>query len=214
LAALLALAGVGVLELGGSGVALGWGDLWAVLAGLGFAVAYELTEEMMAREPTQALAITAAQIGVCALSAVAWALVDGTVLPGTPHGAWLLDEATRQSFTLPGLLTAGNAMSVAVLWTGLVSTAACFCLETVALGRLSSSEATVLLATEPLWAAMFAAGAIGESLSVQAGCGGALIVAACVVSGADLAWLRQRLGALSGSTPSSEPILPDLGSSF
>ena len=48
-----------------------------------------------------------------------------------------------------------------MLWD--VSTAACKYSLHVALGRLSASEATVLLSTEPLWAALFAAGLLGES---------------------------------------------------
>ena len=61
------------------------------------------------------------------------------------------------------------------------------------MGRLSSSEASVLLATEPMWAALFAAGLIGESLGPWDAAGGALIVAACAANGADEAWAREIL---------------------
>ena len=55
LAALLALTGVGVLELGGGeGLgAVGAGDVYSVLQAIGFGTSFFLTERMMAKEPGQ-----------------------------------------------------------------------------------------------------------------------------------------------------------------
>ena len=54
----------------------------------------------------------------------------------------------------------------------------------------------MLLATEPLWAAIFAGLLVGEGLSGSEAFGGALIIAACVASAAD----GEHFGALFAKT--------------
>ena len=206
IAAITCLLGVGVLELGGgggfSGADIGWGDVWSVLQAVGFGTSFFVTERMMAKEPSQALPITAMQCGMSAAFAGIWAALDGTgafngaLAFGSPHGAWLLDETLRSSFTLPGLFFDDNMRNVglAAAFTGFITTAGNRVGETVALGKLSSSEASVLLATEPLWAAVFASFLINEQLRINDGVGGAMIVAACVATAIDPVWLRTKLG--------------------
>ena len=75
----------------------------------------------------------------------------------------------------------------------MITTAANRLGETTALGKLSSAEASVLLATEPLWAALFAALLLGEQLGWNDGVGGALIVAACLVNAASAEQVRSVL---------------------
>ena len=205
IAAITCLIGVGVLELGGDeGLVgqVGWGDLWSVLQAVGFGTSFFITERMMAKEPSQALPITAMQCAMSAAFAGVWAGLDGTGFMdgalsfGSPHGAWLLNESDAgSSFALPGLFFDANFRNVALAaaFTGFVTTAGNRVGETVALGKLSSSEASVLLATEPLWAAVFASFLINEQLSLWDGVGGALIVAACVVTAIDPVWLREKL---------------------
>jgi len=203
IAAITCLIGVGVLELGGDqGLGdAGWGDLWAVLQAVGFGTSFFITERMMAKEPSQALPITAMQCTMSAAFAGIWAgldgigFMDGALSFGSPHGAWLLDESLKASFTLPGLFFTDGFRNVALAaaFTGFVTTAGNRVGETVALVKLSSSEASVLLATEPLWAAVFASFLINEQLSLWDGVGGAMIVAACVATAIDPAWLREKL---------------------
>ena len=192
IAAALALSGVALLELAGEGGLgnLGWGDFWSVLQAVGFGTSFFITEKMMARDPSQALPITAAQCAVVAAVTAVWAGLDGLVLDG-----WMLDEGRRTVSTLPGLLfdPSMRTVAAAVLWTGLVTTAANRLGETTALGKLSSSEASVLLSTEPLWAALFAAGLLGEALGWNDGAGGALIVSACLVNSASPQQVREFL---------------------
>jgi len=52
-------------------------------------------------------------------------------------------------------------------------------IETTALGKVSSAEASVILATEPLFAALFSAVLLSESFGANDYIGGALIVGAC-----------------------------------
>jgi drug/metabolite transporter (DMT)-like permease len=85
----------------------------------------------------------------------------------------------------------------AVLWTGVITTAVNRFVETTALGKVTSAEASVILATEPLWAALFAALWLGESFGINDYVGGALIVAACLANSLkpeDLAFLVNRGG--------------------
>ena len=145
-----------------------------------------------------ALPITATQCAVAALVSGVWALADGVGVPffAGPEGGWLFDEASRASYALPGLLLDGGLRTVAyaALWTGLVTTAANRIAETIALGRLASSEASVLLATEPLWAALFASLYIGEALGPTDYVGGGLLVVACLANALDPAKLQEVFG--------------------
>ena len=203
IAAITCLIGVGVLELGGEGGLgdAGWGDVWSLLQAVGFGTSFFITERMMAKEPSQALPITAMQCAMSAGFAGIWAgldgigFMDGALSFGSPHGAWLLDESMKHTFTLPGLFFDDSFRNVALAaaFTGFITTAGNRVGETIALGKLSSSEASVLLATEPLWAAVFASFLINEQLSLWDGVGGALIVAACVATAIDPAWLREKL---------------------
>mmetsp|Transcript_10704 Transcript_10704/g.15996 ORF Transcript_10704/g.15996 Transcript_10704/m.15996 type:complete len:470 (-) Transcript_10704:258-1667(-) len=194
LAAILCLAGVGALELGGSGLGdVGWGDFWSAMQAVGFGVGFFFTERMMAKEPDQALSITACQVGMTAFWGSIWAVLDGTGVLGNfagDHGAWLLDETTRSQYSLQGLLYSGffggdeslRLVAIAAVWTGLITTAANRVGETTGLGKMKSSEAAVLLATEPLFAALFASFLVGETLGLEDMLGGALIVTACVTT--------------------------------
>ena len=213
IAALLCLLGVGVLELGGGGdIAMGWGDFWSVLQAVGFGTSFYITERMMAKEPSQALPITAMQCSMSAAFAGIWALLDGNAAFGgamsfdlIDHGAWLqqqlatVDTATTKNvfptFSLPAIFMDVDyrAVALAAAFTGFVTTAGNRVGETMALGKLSSSEASVLLATEPLWAALFASFLIGENLSLWDGIGGAIIVLSCAATALDPKWLREIL---------------------
>lgn len=54
--------------------------------------------------------------------------------------------------------------------------------ETTSLGKVASAEASVILATEPLWAALFAALWLSENFGLNDYVGGALIVMACLAN--------------------------------
>lgn len=200
ISATLCIIGVGLLELGGGeGVAIGWGDFWSVLQAVGFGTSFFITERMMAKDPSQALPITATQCGVSALLAAIWAGLDGSgtfngMFEFGPHGAWLFDENVRSSFTLPGLFMNSDygKVAAAAAFTGFITTAANRVGETIALGKLSSSEASVLLATEPLFAALFANYLISESLGVSDAIGGLIIVISCIATAIDPVWLREK----------------------
>ena len=191
LAAILCLAGVGVLELSSSGdaasatgaagasaaaLALEWhaGDLLALLQAVGFGTGVFWTSRMLSKRPDQALPVTATLLATTSFLAMIWSLVDGWVFAAPEN---------LQTMALPGLLFGADpVVAAAVVWTGLISTSLNFYIELTALGRVNPSEASVLLASEPLWAALFAAAFLGASLSQADAIGGALIVSACLVN--------------------------------
>jgi len=179
ISAVMCMLGVGVLELCGTDAAnafgsIGLGDGLAVLQAMGFGTGLFLSEQMMKKHPTKALPITAVMVATSALVSMVWALSDGWMgaLPG-----W-------ESMTLPNMLLdpSMREVAMAVVWTGLLSTSLNFFLEVSALGRVPSGEASVILATEPLWAAAFASVLIGEKFGWNDYTGGLLIVAACIVN--------------------------------
>mmetsp|Transcript_30279 Transcript_30279/g.54828 ORF Transcript_30279/g.54828 Transcript_30279/m.54828 type:complete len:503 (+) Transcript_30279:129-1637(+) len=194
IAAILCLLGVAALELGGDGGLgnIGMGDFWSVMQAVGFGVGFYFTEKLMAKEPDMALPLTAVQVGMTAFWSSIWAVLDGTGMLGDFGGnqvAWLLDDVTRSQYAIPGVFLAGfgqdevlRTVAIAAAWTGVVTTAVNRVGETTGLGKVSSSEASVLLSTEPLWAAVFAGLFLGESMGPNAILGGALIVAACLAT--------------------------------
>ena len=178
LAATLCLLGVGILELydpSGTGVLdVGWGDVLALLQAVGFGTSFFLTERMMRGQPEQALPITAVQVSVTAFICMIWCFADG----------WMFQGGESVSYGLPNLLLDPTLRTAAgaVAWTGLITTAMNRFVETTSLGKVSSAEASVILATEPLWAALFAALWLSESFGINDYVGGALIVAACLAN--------------------------------
>jgi drug/metabolite transporter (DMT)-like permease len=178
IAAGLCLMGVGVLELCGGGGAsassIGVGDGLALLQAVGFGTGLFMSEQMMQKHPDQALPITAVLVSMTAFISMLWCLSDD----------WMGSAPGWESMTLPNLLFDPSLQDVAmaVVWTGLLSTSLNFFLENVALGKVPAAEASVVLATEPLWAAAFAAVILGESFGWNDYAGGFLIVAACLVN--------------------------------
>mmetsp|Transcript_11168 Transcript_11168/g.13629 ORF Transcript_11168/g.13629 Transcript_11168/m.13629 type:complete len:439 (+) Transcript_11168:82-1398(+) len=187
LAATLCLMGVGILELydpsgqNGNNIAgiqsIGWGDGLAILQAVGFGTSFFLTERMMRTEPEMALPITAVQVSVTAFICMLWCFADG----------WVFDtqnDGSAQGFGLPFLfLEPGlGTAAAAVAWTGLITTALNRFIETTSLGKVASAEASVVLATEPLWAALFAALLLSDSFGLNDYIGGALIVLACLAN--------------------------------
>lgn len=130
---------------------------------------------MLKKEPHQALPVTATLLATTALLSAIWCVVDGWMF--VPDNEWF-------HYTLPGMMMDSSLRNVAgaVLWTGLISTSLNFFIELTALGRVPPSEASVILASEPLWAALFAAALYGTGIGVADSVGGALIVSACLVN--------------------------------
>jgi len=182
LAGTLCLLGVGILELfdptGATALAdifsqIGRGDGLAALQAVGFGTCFFITERMMTEVPGQALPITAVQVSVTAFMSMIWCISDG----------WIGTDGTG-SFGVPAMFFEPSLQMVAlaVAWTGFITTACNRCIETRALGKMKSAEASIILATEPLWASLFAALWLKEDFGANDYIGGALIVGACLAT--------------------------------
>ena len=188
LPALLATAGVGCLELGGS-EAPGVGDLWAFAQPLFFGLGFWRVEGYMkgSREPGEAQAFTGAMMAMVAAGSMVWAGHDFL---------WPLLQLQQQA-DAGGIAAEGGVVAalqgqlahlsdwhvgLAVLWTGIMTTAITSYGENMAMKSLSSSETTVIFSTEPLWGTAFAALALGESIGPNVFIGAFFILSACVWS--------------------------------
>lgn len=183
LAATLCILGVGILELydptGATATSdifsqIGIGDGLAILQAVGFGTSFFLTERMMTKVPGQALPITAVQVSMAAFICMIWSISDG----------WIGSSPEAQSYGFPAMFFEPTLRTAAcaVAWTGLVTTALNRFIETTALGKMKSAEASVILATEPLWASLFAALWLKEDFGANDYIGGALIVGACLAT--------------------------------
>ena len=160
-AAVLAVAGVGFLELAGSQQFV-IGDLISLAQPIGFGMGYIRLEEIMAESPKDALPVTAVKLTVVALASWAYfALSAGSVD---------LDPVLSSNVALTG-----------VLYTGLVTTALALLVESVAFRFVDAASASVIFTTEPLWAAIFAIWLINEPFSSVDAVGGALVISANII---------------------------------
>jgi drug/metabolite transporter (DMT)-like permease len=71
---------------------------------------------------------------------------------------------------------------LAIIWTGVVTTALTAYGENFAMKSLTASEATVIYSTEPLWGTAFVALALGETVGPNTAVGAAMIMSACILS--------------------------------
>lgn len=203
LAAGLSTLGVLCLELDGASDAVAGGmssgDLLGLLQPVFFGLGFWQCEHAMARHQQPAstasesrdvslatpIALTAWQLAAVAALSLLWTCAsDGGAAGATGDGLSALVACVSQIADDPA---SQPALLATVAWTGLGTTAGCSLVEAAALGELTSSEATVVFSTEPLWGAAFASAMLHESMGPQCQLGGALMVIACIVSGVEIA---------------------------
>ena len=160
-AAAVACAGVGLMSFDVQG------DFWADLATLAAALAYALYTILMSshaknHRPAQ---LATAQITCMALLGALWMLVDS----GAPR-----------VLLLPGLVEA--EVWWGLLFLGAVASAATFFLQAMAQSHVSAPQAAIIYAMEPVFAAAFGWWYISEQMTPMALLGGALVIAAVILS--------------------------------
>jgi len=178
----LSIAGVGALELGDVEPP-GIGDLWAMGQPIGFGAAFWKTNAMMRKFPTQTLPITAVQVLGSGTISLVWMLVEAW-----QHGH--LDSSLLQP------LYDDPKVAASIAYLGVITTAVTRIGETKALGSVSSGDASILMTTEPLWAAVFGSLLMGENLGISAWVGGGLILLACLANTVDEAQIQEWKGKL------------------
>jgi drug/metabolite transporter (DMT)-like permease len=152
----LAVAGL-VFFSADAGFSLAGGEIWTLFGAAAFAVQIVVTHIVGQRSPAVPLSVFQVLVG----AAAGWTLVLGSGGPVVP-----LREIPW------GVL----------LYLALVATAGVILLQTWALARTSSIKAGVLYATEPIFAAIFAASFYGERMTPRELFGAALILAGVVTS--------------------------------
>jgi drug/metabolite transporter (DMT)-like permease len=165
--AAMAVLGVAFLELGGGPIeSLSSGDIASLLQPFAFGMGFWKMEQLLRAHPEEASRSTAAQLLAIFCASAAYCVGGHTVPDMDQVVKWLSD---------PMILGA-------LVWTGVVTTALTVYMETLALKTLSAADTTLILSTEPLWGAAFAAVIMGEQFGNAAVAGGALIVMGCLVS--------------------------------
>jgi drug/metabolite transporter (DMT)-like permease len=166
----LACAGFFLLTFPAAGGPVSRGDLFVAACGVVFAFyGVELAERAGAHD---ALFLTAIQLAVTA--AVAGGLSLALRLPVLAD----LPVAALEARPVPWR----GSFPVTVAYLGSVCTVLAFLGWTWAQGRMSAVHGAIILALEPVFAALFAAWLLGERLGQRGDAGGALVLAGIVVS--------------------------------
>ncbi|MDY2940869.1 MAG: DMT family transporter [Varibaculum sp.] len=152
----VALAAVGLAVLSLRGFSFGYGETLTLISSLlfGFHVAL-IGHYVPGRD---ALAFTATQLITCGIVSFLAALPGGVVLPQR------------------------NADIVAIAYMVLIPALLALILQNWAQQYVTETQAAVTMTSEPVFAALFAIGFGGEALSARTGVGGAIIVAAMLLS--------------------------------
>jgi drug/metabolite transporter (DMT)-like permease len=155
LASVLATVGLAVLSL--HGFSIGYGELVTCLAALIYAGHIIALGRLS--EPGEALSLSVIQLSMITMICAAGALVSGGSSP------------------LISLPATGRDWLI-VVYLAVVASALTMVLQTWAQARVEASRAAVVMALEPVWAAAFAVGLGGETVTVRMIVGGLAIVAA------------------------------------
>lgn len=189
LGAVMALVGVGVLELGGQSstdlLALSSGDLASLLQPLFFGMGFWRMEKAMHAHPDEANRSTAAQLLAVFLGSVVYTVITEPVADVS-----VLISSITHYLSDPLIVSA-------LVWTGVVTTALTVYMETLALKTLTAAETTLIFSTEPLWGSAFAAVLLGETFGMDAVLGGMLIMAGCVYSNLGVSGMQALLSGKS-----------------
>ena len=168
--ACLSVFGVALLSSGDGSVALSIGDLWSLIQPIAFGIGYWRTEHALRRFPMEANRIAAAEIFACFLLSLAYAVVSCSIEASIPTTMQFLEWLLNPNIV------------IALLWTGVITSAFAVYLETEAMKIIAASETTLLSSIEPLWASLFAWVLVGEKINSAGMIGGVLVVSACAVS--------------------------------
>ena len=168
----LAVSGVACLELGGPAVTDAASPVAFLLAlgqPVGFGLSYLALEDAVEEHPDDAVALSAIQ---CVVIFGGAAAALGAAL-GAPDAVADVSSA---------LSTMSPAVAGTLAWCGLVSTSFTIWLQAEAFKRLPVIDSSLILTSEPLWAALVAAGLLGDTFSRGDVAGGLLILGACAVN--------------------------------
>ncbi|CAJ1945574.1 unnamed protein product [Cylindrotheca closterium] len=171
--ALIAVIGVAIIELKGAGGDPNIGDLLSFAQPIGFGMGYLQLEDIMAKNPSAGLPVSTIKLGVVFLASL-------FMYELTP----LVNGASDFSLTIPDMspILASPLAIEGILFTGLITTAAALWVESIAFAKVSATDASIILTTEPLFAALIGALALGETFGASDYVGASLIIGACAAA--------------------------------
>ena len=170
--AAVAVAGVAIVELKGAGGAPSIGDALSFAQPIGFGMGYLQLEELVRKKPDAGLPISAIKLSVVAF--FSYGLYE--FLPLLQNEAFVL---RIPDFT--PILSSPLAMG-GILYTGLITTALALWVESIAFKRVPATDASIILTTEPLFAALAGALTLGETFGASDYVGASLIIGACALA--------------------------------
>lgn len=195
--AALAVVGVSIVELWGAGGAPTIGDLLSFAQPIGFGMGYLKLEELMSRRPDTALPVSAIKLTIVALASLFYFEV-GPLLDFSSTAAAGASEWALRLPDFSAIIASPTALA-GVFYTGLATTAVALWVESIAFARVPATDASIILTTEPLFAALFGAISLGETFGASDYVGASLIIGACI-----LATLMETPGDGVQCTPTDE----------
>jgi drug/metabolite transporter (DMT)-like permease len=186
--ALIAVTGVAIIELKGAGGSPTMGDLISFAQPIGFGMGYLQLEELMKKEPSAALPVSAIKLAVVASAALAFfelsphavATATTTVADAAAAASSVGGDAMiMKSPDFSPILASPTAIA-AILWTGIMTTSLALWVESIAFQRVPATDASMILTTEPLFAAATSAYLVGETFGLSDAVGAFFIVGACI----------------------------------
>ena len=175
LPAAVAVVGVAIVELQGGAGRPTIGDALSFAQPIGFGMGYLILENIMAKKPGAALPVSAIKLAV--VTAASLLMFEASPLL---HGGRLADIHWRVPDFSP-IVDSPVAMA-GILYTGLITTALALWVESIAFVKVPATDASLILTTEPLFAAGCGAVALGETFGTSDYVGASLIVGACALS--------------------------------
>lgn len=170
--AAIAVLGVAIVELKGAGGAPTVGDLLSFAQPIGFGMGYLQLEQLMRKKPDAGLSISA--IKLVMITFFSFGMFE--LYPILQHEAF--------TFRIPDfspILSSKLALG-GVLYTGIITTSLSLWVESLAFKRVPATDASIILTTEPLFAALAGAITLGETFGASDYFGATLIIGACALA--------------------------------
>lgn len=170
--ALLAVTGVAIVELQGAGGTPTIGDALSFAQPIGFGVGYLQLEELVKKSPNAGLPISFIKLVMASI--FSYGMFE--LLPLLHH-----EEFVFRVPDFTPILSSPMALG-GILYTGLITTGLALWVESIAFKRVPATDASIILTTEPLFAALVGAITLGETFGASDYIGATLIIGACALA--------------------------------
>jgi len=181
LPAAVAVLGVAIVELQGAGGAPTIGDALSFSQPIGFGFGYLQLEQLMKKSPQAGLVISAIKLLMVAFFSFVLFELFPLLAGGGEDIMTNLQGLTLRVPDFTPIFSSPLALG-GILYTGLVTTALALWVESIAFKRVPATDASIILTTEPLFAAAAGALTLGETFGMSDYVGATLIIGACALA--------------------------------